>query len=250
MLSKERKNLLNYWINPSRIKNTITENHCNKRDLDKNSNTDSTNEVSYGYDRSTVKDSYGLQKAKKLLRSDFIKKRNGLSDADIDRKSKIITEFLLKQEPLNSAQTVGLYYPVNNEVDTRYIFQYLRSRNVETYFPRVSGSELDFYKVNKLSELKPANFNVPQPFTGYERINTNELDLLLIPGVAFDRNGNRLGYGRGYYDRAIDGINRSGLFGLCYHFQIVPELPVEQNDRRVGSIVTEQGLIKCEKERR
>ncbi len=198
----------------------------------------------------TESDDYGLRAAKRSLRLEFIEKRNKLSDQFVDWKSKIITEFLLKEEPLKKARTVGLYYPVHNEVDTRYIFNGLKSCNKETYFPRVSRSELIFYKVDQLSELGPGNFGVPEPDTRNKRIDIRELDILLVPGVLFDRSGNRIGYGKGYYDRAVVGMKRSKLFGLCYEFQVLPELPVERNDRRVGSLVTEQGLTMCEKERR
>ena len=250
MLSKDRKNLLNYLISPSKIKNTITEIQCTERDLDKNSINDSDKEVTNGYEDLTEADDYGLRSAKRLLRSKYIEKRNRLSDEFVDRKSKIITEFLLEEEPLKKARTVGLYVPVNNEVDTRYIFKDLKSRDKETYFPRVSRSELIFHKVERLSELGPGNFGVPEPDTQNEKIDIRELDILLVPGVLFDKTGNRIGYGKGYYDRALVGLERSRLFGLCYDFQVVPELPVEKNDRRVGSLITELGLIKCEKERR
>lgn len=188
--------------------------------------------------------------SKRTIRSEFLEKRKDLSDKIAELKSNKIKKILLTIQPILQARTAGLYYPVNKEVDVTGIFNDLLSLDIEIYFPRISDSELIFCKTDHLNQLIPDRFGVPAPEMKNKSIKTSELDVILVPGVAFNKKGYRVGYGSGYYDRALDGVDRSRIIGLCYNFQLVPFLPAEKHDRPVGAIVTETGYIKCEKERR
>lgn len=247
MLSKDHKNLSNYWINPSPKLETTTENHGIKRDLGKNSNIDSSLDVNI---ISNLVDGFYPFVSKRKIRSEFLKKRKSLSGEIVEHKSNKIKETLLTIQPILNARSAGLYYPVNNEVDITALFDDLVSLDIEIYFPRISDYGLIFCKTDHLNQLIPDRFGVPAPEMNNTTIKTSELDVILVPGVVFDREGNRIGYGSGYYDRALEGVNRSATIGLCYEFQLVPSLPAEKHDRPVGAIVTEMGYIKCEKERR
>lgn len=250
MLRKDHKSLLNYWINPSRITTAKTPDHGINRDSEKNRN-------SYSYIRTTdAKDGQSNTNKrthvvlKNLLRSEYRQKRNNLSAASVSSKSRAITKILLENESITKALTYGLYFPVNNEVDTRFIFEYIRSCDKKAYFPRVYDHGLEFHKVGRLDKLGAGNFGVPEPPAESEKIDIKDLDIVLVPGIVYDRKGYRIGYGKGFYDRTLEGADVSRLFGLCYGFQLIHELPVDKYDKSVGAVVTENGLINCKKERR
>lgn len=189
-------------------------------------------------------------RSKKQLRSEYIKKRNKLTEEEVERKSKKITEFLLREKTLVNARKVGLYFPADNEVNTEFIFNYLRSQGIITYYPRVCNSGLEFREVRDLSELVCGSYGISEPGKIGNAINNTELDLIVVPGIVFDISGNRIGYGKGFYDHYLSGMEGQRIYGISYQFQIVPEIPAETHDKRMGKIVTEQGLIECEKERR
>ncbi len=115
----------------------------------------------------------------------------------------------------------------------------------EVYFPRVSGSSLSFHRVKSLDELKPGKFGIPEPDAGSFSAAPGELDLIIVPGVAFDSTGNRLGYGKGYYDRSVINVPEGKRIALAYGFQVLDFVPGGKSDLGVGLIVTEFGIIFC-----
>lgn len=191
-------------------------------------------------------ESFEVLRAKGDVRSRLLSLRAGLSLGEVDRLSGQITENLLNLKPFEGANTVALYYPVKNEVRTEGIFRGAKESGKEMYFPRVEGNFLKFLKVCDLSELKPGKFGIHEPQEDCDKIETQDIDLIIIPGVAFDLSGGRLGYGKGYYDRTISGVARKKRVGLAYSFQLLDMVPAEIGDERVGAVVTETGVILCE----
>lgn len=112
----------------------------------------------------------------------------------------------------------------------------------EVYFPRVNGSSLDFYRIHDLNQLKPGHFSVLEPECSLIKVDPQQIDLFIIPGLAFDDSGNRLGYGKGYYDRTLINIPEQNRVGLSYSFQILNFIPANDNDQKVGAVVTELGI--------
>jgi len=102
---------------------------------------------------------------------------------------------------------------------------------------------LEFYKVDDLSELSPGKFGIPEPSRDSTKIHVNDLNMIIVPGVAFDLWGRRLGYGKGYYDRTLIDINKESLVGLAYGFQVLSCIPTELEDKGVGLLITEKGII-------
>jgi len=186
-----------------------------------------------------------LEKQKEYVRSYFLKRRFRLSNPDIVEKSRRISGNLTSLERFIRSKRVGLYFPVRNEVDTREIFSRSIGSGKEVYFPRVEGPELTFHRVSDINELKPGKFGIPEPDSSSSIIEPERLDLILIPGVAFDPSGVRLGYGKGYYDRLLARIPINKRVAVAYSFQMSGSLPHGEEDISMGLVATELGIIFC-----
>ena len=189
-------------------------------------------------------------KNKAELRTAVLKQRDELTERDASRGSHAVCTRLAQLDRLDAYQAIAGYASIRNEID---VTEYLRDRQeqgAQLYFPRVSGpAELEFVAVDDLSALEPGAFDVPEP--DGPPADIEEIGLFLVPGVAFDRQGRRLGFGRGFYDRALErrlqADQASGpplLVGICYHWQLLAgEIPVEPHDIAVDIIATDQELI-------
>ncbi|MDD4457025.1 MAG: 5-formyltetrahydrofolate cyclo-ligase [Syntrophotalea acetylenica] len=177
---------------------------------------------------------------KKSLRSIMLARRKHLAAEVCLSHSIRIQRRLVMLDVFKSACCVALYSPIFNEVFTEEVFhQALRAGKVVAY-PRVRGESLDFVSVSSPAEFAPGAFGVMEP-TGSHLIPPSALDLILVPGVAFDLFGNRLGYGKGFYDRVLCLGSRSAIsVGLCYEMQLLDELPVEDHDAGLDLLITEE----------
>ncbi len=193
---------------------------------------------------------FNLAQQKEYVRSYFLKRRYSLSNTEVAEKSTRIADNLLRLGLFIRARRVGLYYPVRNEADTGKIFSRSLELGKETYFPRVTGSGLTFHRVLDPNELKPGKFNIHEPDLSSPSIAPEDLDVVLIPGVAFDDSGARIGYGKGYYDRLLVDIPLRKRVALAYTLQISGSLPRGETDLSAGLVVTESGIIFTGQKRR
>ncbi len=182
---------------------------------------------------------------KNRLRRDLLEKRRNLPQSLRQEKSALILEALLSEKVFSDALSVALYFPVNGEVDTREIFKKCVDLEKKVFFPKTLGSDLVFLRTENIEELTPGAFAIPEPPADAERARGDELDLILVPGVAFDFSGNRIGYGKGFYDRFLKDIPRQMRFGLAYRFQVLESVPSGETDVKTGRIITEDGTIDC-----
>lgn len=187
--------------------------------------------------------SFNIKLEKDSIRNSVGEKRSALSDAQVKQKSLLISDYLYSLDVFKLSNSIALYSPIQNEVITESIFNKAIQAEKEVYFPRVNGSSLDFHRIDKLEQLKTGNFGVLEPQGYLYKANTEDIDLYVLPGLAFDRFGNRLGYGKGYYDRALANISESKKVGLSYNLQILDSVPIDEDDRKVGIIVTELGVF-------
>ena len=182
---------------------------------------------------------------KNRLRRTLLDKRRNLPQSLCREKSALILKILLSEKVFSDASSVALYFPANGEVDTREIFRKCVDLEKKVFFPKTLGSDLVFLRTRDIEELTPGGFSIPEPPADAERARDDELDLVLVPGVAFDFSGNRIGYGKGFYDRFLKDIPRQTRFGLAYRFQVLESIPSHETDVRTGRIVTEDGIIDC-----
>lgn len=182
---------------------------------------------------------------KNKLRRDLLEKRRTLPQSVQEEKSDLILKTLLSEEVFAEASSVALYFPINGEVDTRGIFRKCVELEKKVFFPKTRGSDLVFLRTRNMEELSPGTFLIPEPPEDAECARGDELDLVLVPGVAFDLSGNRIGYGKGFYDRFLKDIPRHIRFGLAYRFQVLESVPSHETDVKTGRIITEDGAIDC-----
>lgn len=178
---------------------------------------------------------------KQLLRKRIAAQKKQYTPAQLSGWSSSLLEKLESHPLFRSAQTLFLYYSLSDEVQTH---EFIRKWNQEKriVLPVVSGDNLELRYFTDTQSLKKGCFGIGEPTDG-QLAKENEIDLALIPGVAFDRLGNRLGRGKGYYDRTLKRLGHAYRIGICFDFQIQEKVPTEENDCRMDEVWTENGPI-------
>lgn len=156
----------------------------------------------------------------------------------IDRKSKDSTIFnkTISLDGFKNSNTIGIYISTKDEVSTLDIISYALSLNKIIVCPKIIEDKMYFYKINNLDELTIGKYDILEPVNNdiYEGI----IDIMFIPGVIFDKENNRVGMGKGYYDRYL-ADNSVYKVGLAYKEQIVDKLDVEAHDVKMDLVITD-----------
>ncbi len=182
---------------------------------------------------------------KRAIRQQLLTQRKQLGEATCRELSHQVQQHLLDSDCFSHAETLALYSPINNEVRTDQLFGAARLFKKQVCYPRVFGKALQFVTVASAAELVPGTFGVAEPRDG-SVLSADEIDLIVVPGVAFDRDGFRLGYGKGFYDRELSRMAAAAVsVGLCFDFQLCDSLPVEAHDEQLDYVVTETQFIPC-----
>jgi 5-formyltetrahydrofolate cyclo-ligase len=181
---------------------------------------------------------------KQRLRFELLHSRKSQSKVEIQCAGHEISRILFEKTPLFSSRIVGMYASDEFEVPTRPIFDLLNQRGIRCAFPRVDSDSLRFHLISDWSELRPGFAGILEPHWGRE-VLPSQLDVLLVPAVGFDHHRNRIGRGRGFYDRLLsDPLNRpKSVIGIAFHFQIASSLPVSSEDQKVDRVITEKGIL-------
>ena len=178
------------------------------------------------------------------IRSEMLARRKQLAPDICVRWSSQIQKAFLGLPEFLLADCLALYSPIRNEVFTEGVFREALGKGKTTAYPRVRQGGLEFIKVTDLKDMVAGAFGIPEP-VGSVNIPVSALDLLVVPGVAFDMAGHRLGYGKGYYDRALrDPRKRCILIGFGFEQQLIELLPVEAHDIRMDLLVTERRTLR------
>ena len=140
------------------------------------------------------------------------------------------------RQRLGDVQTLMAYWPLNDEVDVRQLLDDLVARGVIVLLPRVVGeTEMELHRYTGRADLVKGAFGIMEP-VGDVYTDFAAIDAALVPGVAFDSSGRRLGRGRGYYDRFLAIHSHIYKIGVCFDFQQVPEVPVDSYDVTVDVV--------------
>jgi 5-formyltetrahydrofolate cyclo-ligase len=179
------------------------------------------------------------------IRKQFLECRKEIDFSTYCHLSQKVQSRLIASVPFSRAKSVALYSPINNEVATEQIFTAAKKLKKKIYYPRVTGDEFGFFEVSTLNELVRGFLGVSEPVSEAEN-SIAELDLVVVPGVAFDLQGHRLGYGRGFYDRRlVEKPTETVSVGLCFNLQLCELLPVEPHDQTLDFIATETKFFPC-----
>ncbi len=186
---------------------------------------------------------------KDVIRREMLKRRQSYLSQTIHDLSRIIGTRLLEMKEYKVASTISSYVSKENEVDTRWIISeaLAAKKQVLVPFVDISSHSLNFSEIrDPQKELVSGTFSVLEPKVSFRRpASLEDSDLNLIPGVAWDERGFRIGYGGGYYDRCLTKLKRRvPCVGLAFDFQVLPQLPISVVDVGIDMILTDRRLIR------
>lgn len=149
-----------------------------------------------------------------------------------------VFSFLEKTAAFLMADRILMYHSLPDELSTRKFLDKWHARK-KFYLPRVNGVNLDILPYDE-SRLELGAFHIEEP-TGDNTVSPEEIELVVVPAVAYDRQGNRLGRGKGFYDRLL-ATTRATKIGVAYEFQIVDEIPCEPHDVKMDMVISQSGI--------
>lgn len=155
--------------------------------------------------------------------------------------SEMILKRLEETELFRQASCIALYYSIPGEVQTADFLEKWFDKK-QLLLPLVVGDDLRLLSYKGKETLRPGAFGIPEPADQKPTVFESEIDLIIVPGVAFDRQLNRMGRGKGYYDRLLATLQIPKI-GICYDFQLQDTVPVEPFDKKMDLIITEKEII-------
>jgi 5-formyltetrahydrofolate cyclo-ligase len=159
--------------------------------------------------------------------------------------SRFVQQAFIKTVEFTEARVVALYAPIHNEVETAQVLDAAVASAKVVLFPAVCPGGLEFRRISNPAIMRRGPFGIPEPDAACPVHSPEEADLIVVPGVAFDISGRRIGYGKGYYDKSLHRLEGKGrLVGFCYDFQLMEEIEGEPHDVKMDLIITERRVIR------
>lgn len=183
---------------------------------------------------------------KSTIRKEILALRREMTQDEIETASAKIVSQLMALSIVDHPQVIMCYMDFRNEVQTNALIEYLLSLDKTIVLPKVNPQTnyLDLFQFEGFKDLNLSKMGILEPADNLPRILPTDIDLILVPGVAFDLKGYRMGYGAGYYDKLLPHIRPDcEVIGLAFDLQIVETLPVESHDQPMDSILTETRWI-------
>jgi len=182
---------------------------------------------------------------KERIRKAMIAARSEIEEAERMEISTQLQEQLYQTDLWKNAETIGVYLSVGKEWDTRDIVERALAQGKNIVVPKTipDSKELVFYQLEDASQTVAGHFGLEEPDVDKTTpVNKNEIDLLIVPGLVFTRNGYRIGFGGGYYDRFLANFIHPTA-SLVHTNQLIDTFPIESFDIPVNYLITEKGLI-------
>lgn len=179
------------------------------------------------------------------IRKRILEVRKGLTDEEVASKSEAIVQKVIKTPEYKEADNILLYADYCREVMTRGIFEDALLHRKRIYFPRVDKlmHTMEFHQIISVRQLERGYMDILEPREDVRpryRFQPREDTLAILPGVAFDTSGYRVGYGKGFYDKFLADKRQISTMALAYACQIVDEIPRDEHDIKMDKIVTEE----------
>ncbi len=171
---------------------------------------------------------------KEFLRKKYKEKRDNI-------KNKVTKDNLIYQKVINnkdilSSKTLLIYISINSEVDTTKIINYfLNTKNIA--IPKIIDNDMFFCYVTNLNELTPGKYNIPEP-TNENIVTDFDNAICIVPGICYDKENYRVGYGKGYYDRFLSK-NKIKTIGLCYKECMIEKIDNDKYDYKIDEVITD-----------
>jgi len=183
---------------------------------------------------------------KENARLQNLAKRNGFSEKELEEKSRLACTNVLSMPEFAKAKRAMLYYGVKSEVRTRQLIEQGLKEGKEIFLPATDFEKRKIFpvRISSLGDLKETANGLMEPVSG-ESLDSSGLGLIVVPGIAFDRQGNRIGSGRGFYDSLLRRTStRVKLVGLCFSENFLERLPSESHDVKMDFVVTDRGIFR------
>jgi 5-formyltetrahydrofolate cyclo-ligase len=181
---------------------------------------------------------------KKILRKQILAARDSLTAEERRKKSGEIEARLFLLPEFKAAQAVMFFASFRSEVETGPMIRRALAYGKRVILPKVKGKELALFEIKDFDkDVSPGAWGIPEPFES-RPAGLNDIDLIVVPGAAFDHRGSRVGYGAGYYDKILAGYHGVTV-ALAFEEQIVPDVPAASHDVPVRKIVTEKRIIEA-----
>lgn len=191
-----------------------------------------------------------MQEEKRTLRRSILKRREEMSLEEQLTLSHAIMEKAVAHYEFLQAEEILTYVNYKSEVNTKGIIEYAFLLGKKVYCPKVTGDgEMEFFEISSIKDLREGYKGILEPEKTCDRQwkPSGKRTLLFMPGAVFDRQGHRIGYGKGFYDRFLEKTADclEAKAALAYEMQVKEEIPFEQHDKCVDMIITEQEVIDC-----
>lgn len=173
---------------------------------------------------------------KKELRARIKEAKKAMTDAQIQQLSMDLCRQFLETEEYSRAQTIYGYLPYNQEVRTWHLLEQALKDGKKVAVPKVYGDEMRFIYLDDLNAVSKGYAGIPEPVADGP-VADDPTALVLMPGLAFDNAGHRIGYGGGFYDRFLESEPNHPTVALCYHFQLLEHLDTEEHDIPVDRVL-------------
>jgi 5-formyltetrahydrofolate cyclo-ligase len=191
-----------------------------------------------------------IKEEKKDLRKRLLDKRRKLAENEVRNFSTRIIQTLINSSIYLDAGNIMLYTPFPDEPQIMPVFEDAWSRNKQVGIPHLTETWgiMEAALIESFNDLVPGKFNllVPDPLK-LRIIEADSIDLIVVPGIAFDHEGYRLGMGAGYYDRFLPTAEKAITVGVCWAENIFSEIPKERHDLPMDYLLTEMGILNCKK---
>lgn len=173
---------------------------------------------------------------KKTLRKQIREQKQAMTPESIESASGKLVQMFLETELYKQAKTIYGYLPYNQEVRTEPILERALADGKKVAVPKVYGNDMKFIYLSDLKQVAPGYAGIPEPVADGP-VGDDPTALVLMPGMAFDKEGHRIGYGGGFYDKFLAAEPDHPTIALCYEFQMVAQLPTEEFDIPVDCVL-------------
>ena len=173
--------------------------------------------------------------------------RNNMAEDEVFTKSKLAADCFIESEFYKNAKCIMVYKRLGNEADTSPIISKAFADGKALVFPvtDAESGKITPYYADESTEFVSGGFSVSEPKNSVQA-NPFDIDVVLIPGIAFDSFGARVGFGKGCYDMFLPKTNALKI-GYCYQFQLADKIPASDHDINMDYVITESGIINCQK---
>ena len=180
-----------------------------------------------------------MVKTKAEIRKEMLGKRNAISKGESTEKSSVIRQKLFALQEVKQAKVIAFYLTKGSEVETGSMVDQAKKEGKKVLVP-VAKEDIELVEFLSWEELALGKFDILEPT---RKIRHDKADVVVTPGIAFDKQCHRIGYGKGYYDKLFKKINTIRI-GIAFDFQVIESVPANENDEKLDMVITEKRTIR------